>query len=96
MRQCDWSIRSAQSDGSLVGRGDLDHLARRVPAPGGATKPEARGQLGVRGALGRSLPSQRHRDGAGDWLDLLVAPFADQVLLEVPQARLVVGLLFED
>ena len=80
----------------VVRRGDLDHLARRIPAPGGAADAQARGELGVGGALRGPPTAQRHRDGARDRLDLLVAALADEVLLEVAQARLVVGLLLED
>ncbi len=80
---------------ALGGR-QLDQIARGLPAARGAAHPETGGQFGVRGALARAGPAQDGGDGAGDGLDLVVAPLADEVVLDVTEAGLVVGDLFED
>ena len=50
----------------------------------------------LRRALAGVVAVERARDGGRDRLDLVVAPLADQVVLDVPEARLVARRLLED
>src|SRR5580700_1867373 len=79
----------------LRGR-ELDHLARRLPASGGAAHSQTSRELGVGRGLWGPDPAQCDGDRACDGLELFVAAFADEVLLEVTQTRLVARLFLED
>ncbi len=72
----------------FLGGGQLHHLARRLPRPLGAPHAQLRRELRVRRGLPRAGAPEGLRDRARHRLELLVAPLADEVLLDVPQAYL--------
>ena len=88
-RACAWSMRSDQREGSpsAAASSTMSRVDSQLPSAPRIRRRAASSACAVHSP--GPVPSQRAGDGAGDRLELVVASLADEMLLDVAQARLI-------